>query len=369
MKTLPRPTARQAQKVKTAGAIGRARLMEAPEGEYMGAVREAEQDPLFMELVSRGVLRRVSFPGVSPAFFRRVPPESAAGRPTAPNASNQPDEAALELLARFRREDIQRFFLAPDRLYRRSEIARLTGRSTEEVEAAADLVNTLLEGSPGAPRQAPPPRPARETRVIARVDYAAGRPRIGDFSLDMSRGRYRLDEEALAAFRRALAPEARKRLGALLARLDRINARRSAVYEVTRALAEKQAPFLATGNRQKLRVLTQRRLARELGLDPSVVSRAVSSRAVQAAGATVPLRDLFPGRRRVIGDLIAKLEGDPARGERESDRQIARRLAEEYGLAVPRRTVNWYRRRRCPAAASGKRGYAGSFSASGRPRS
>lgn len=355
-----RPAPALKRKVMLGAVMRRAAVLESDERDFRRLVQATESNPLFHELLRLGALRRSRFPGVSPAFFRRVDSEAApAGTfATAPAPGEIP--GAADLLSRIGTADIQRFFLAPDRLYRQAEIARLTGLDSGEVRRAADLLNRLLGVSPAAPPLPAAPPPPRVTSVIARLSVNDGRLLIGDFSLDLARGRYLLDQALISRLRASLDRAGRHRLGTLLERLARINARRSTIYRVITALAGRQAAFLASGDPGRLCPLTQRQLGVELALDPGVLSRTIAHRAVETAdGTIIALKTLFPGRAPVVSALIRRLEAEqPA--PRLSDRQISCLLAERAGLTVPRRTVNFYRRRPGPAAASGKRECAGS---------
>lgn len=118
-----------------------------------------------------------------------------------------------------------------------------------------------------------------------------------------------------------------------------INQRRQTLYKITRCLVDLQKEFLDQGIRH-LRPLTRARVAAELGMHESTVSRATASKFVMLPNREViPFSNFFVANlsvKDVIKDLIGH-ELTPL-----TDQELADMLCER-GIQVARRTVAKYR--------------------------
>jgi RNA polymerase sigma-54 factor len=118
-----------------------------------------------------------------------------------------------------------------------------------------------------------------------------------------------------------------------------INQRRQTLYKITRCLVELQTEFLDKGIRY-LRPLTRARVAAELGMHESTVSRATASKYVMLPdGKVIPFSNFFVANlsiKDVIKELIAN-EVTPL-----TDQELADILTGK-GIQVARRTVAKYR--------------------------
>lgn len=118
-----------------------------------------------------------------------------------------------------------------------------------------------------------------------------------------------------------------------------INQRRQTLYKITRCLVDLQKDFLDKGVRH-LRPLTRARVAAELGMHESTVSRATASKYVMLPNREViPFSNFFVANlsvKDVIKDLISH-ELTPL-----TDQELADMLCER-GIQVARRTVAKYR--------------------------
>jgi RNA polymerase sigma-54 factor len=145
--------------------------------------------------------------------------------------------------------------------------------------------------------------------------------------------------------------------------LSGVSRRGQTLRRIADALAEMQQGYLETGNRAFLAPLTRQTLAERLGLDESVVSRAVADKWAQLPGGEVIPLDAFFGNAHAVRDALATLIAgeDPTRPY--SDDEIADLLTAQ-GFPLARRTVAKYRclekilparlRRRGPEASTQK---------------
>ena len=130
-----------------------------------------------------------------------------------------------------------------------------------------------------------------------------------------------------------------------------LESRADTLLRVVRCLVREQSAFLEFGA-QALHPLTLRRVAGELGLHESTVSRAIARKYVRTPRGTIPLRDFFASgietddggstSSTAIQNMIRKLVAgeDPRRPL--SDARLADTLKAE-GVPVARRTVAKYR--------------------------
>ncbi|MDI6828177.1 MAG: RNA polymerase sigma-54 factor, partial [Armatimonadota bacterium] len=124
--------------------------------------------------------------------------------------------------------------------------------------------------------------------------------------------------------------------------IKNLNQRRKTLRNITKRIIEHQHGFLDTGSKLFLRPLTRVKIAEELGIHESTVSRATANKYVQIPTQEVVSFDFFFNSSHSVSDVIAQLieNEDPAHPL--SDQEIAR-ILQERGYNVARRTVVKYR--------------------------
>jgi RNA polymerase sigma-54 factor len=225
------------------------------------------------------------------------------------------------------------------------EVARALGAGREEVCDALAWVRGRLRPGPTFDRSGPPgsARAAAVPEILVREDPAepsglaveiVERSRLG-VRVSPAYRRLEADPGALAPADAARIARDVRRGGVFMGHLER---RWRTLERVARRAVDHQAAFLRSG--RGLRGLTRARLARDLGLHESTVSRAVAGKHLAGpTGRVVAFAALFPpdpGPREALAALIA--DGVDAR----SDAELARALAAR-GHRVARRTVAKYR--------------------------
>jgi RNA polymerase sigma-54 factor len=147
----------------------------------------------------------------------------------------------------------------------------------------------------------------------------------------------------MSSHQSSLSEEERRHIQQYVSRaklfIANINQRRQTLFKITRCLVELQADFLDKGIRY-LRPLTRARVAAELGMHESTVSRATASKYVMLPDSKViPFSNFFVANlsiKDVIKELIAN-ESVPL-----TDQELADILTGQ-GIQVARRTVAKYR--------------------------
>ncbi len=158
---------------------------------------------------------------------------------------------------------------------------------------------------------------------------------------------YRDRNEELQRMERA--PKDEKRHLALYVQRARdfisgLEQRRHTLRQIGHYLVEHQAGFVSTGRYEFLQPLTRSRMALELALHESTISRATQSKFVQIeTGEVVPFEVFFKPALRVQ-KMIEEILQTENPDQPLSDERIAEILSER-GIQIARRTVNKYRDR------------------------
>lgn len=126
--------------------------------------------------------------------------------------------------------------------------------------------------------------------------------------------------------------------------ISALTQRRQQLAKIGKYLIEHQAGFMKTGEYRFLKELTRSKLASDLGIHESTVSRATNGKFIQIATKDVVSFDVFfkPALRiqKIIEEILQSENPDNPL----SDEGIAKLLADR-GIHVARRTVNKYRDR------------------------
>jgi RNA polymerase sigma-54 factor len=129
-----------------------------------------------------------------------------------------------------------------------------------------------------------------------------------------------------------------------------IQQRRRTIVRITRAIVEQQQGFLETGQRSFLRSMTRTRLAQDLGLHESTVSRALLHKFVQLPAQEVVPFDIFFENAVSVKDAVAELIAQESSDSPLTDQAI-KDILQKRGVQVARRTVVKYREElRLPAS-------------------
>lgn len=150
-----------------------------------------------------------------------------------------------------------------------------------------------------------------------------------------------IDPEALAIARhqRMATPNDTVRAERFIQALQH---RKHTMWQIGNYLLQVQAGYISTGDARFLNDLTRAKVASDLGIHESTVSRATQDKHVQlATGEIVPFDRFFDSSLRVK-ELIAEILMYENPNNPLSDERIAAMLAEK-GVKIARRTVNKYR--------------------------
>jgi RNA polymerase sigma-54 factor len=202
---------------------------------------------------------------------------------------------------------------------------------------------TPLTVGPSQPRREAPARPDLSIRLNGKDwEVTVHGPEPSMFTVSRS---YRRRLEQLRESPRASKDE-RRHVGEYVQRakdfIESLGNRRRTLHRIGRYLVESQPGFLATGRYQYLRPLTRTKMAEDLGLHESTVSRATMGKFVEiCTGEVVPFEVFFKPALRVRKMIEEILATENPRNPL-SDERIAAILAQR-GVKIARRTVSKYR--------------------------
>jgi len=236
------------------------------------------------------------------------------------------------------------------------KLARALGVSRAEIESAVEFIRANLDPYPGRQFRAFWQHEPKNPQAIQRPDVIITRQldeyvievvESSDFVIRISES-YRELQRTMARQKRGWVPNEWRHAVEGLKRADwfiqSIKMRRRTLQTVTEAIVVEQRAFLDTGQEDRLKPLTQARLAQIVDKHESTISRALASKFVllpPPADRIVGYDIFFTpslGAKSVISQLVQR--ESPYRPL--TDRQICQ-ILENRGFNVARRTVAKYR--------------------------
>ncbi len=319
-----------------------ARLLEMPEEEFHRLITETEQGRLFQKLYQKEKLihyQRFPRTDISSSFYQ-LKEEMVADRGSMDVESlllNK--EPIVGQIKKLGLEKFKQYFLFTESGMTLEEIAAEYDLEVSEVQKINNLIDEFSIMSEFYHPSNITSDSIRYSRV-ASVEKDKKGFIIGYFSTSLARGRYSIDYERFEeiktadAFTKAEVKEARQ----LFKKLELINSRKDTVTQILQNIIEKQALYLESGDLKSLLPLSQKELAKKIGLTASSVSRAIRGKSIDTPwGEEIPLKNFFPRPKRFRKELLRQLletEAEPL-----SDEAIKDRLDKEFGVSVSRRSV------------------------------
>lgn len=315
------------QRTALVGRVKMAKAMEMSETEWAKALASVESDPLFHELAhpAEGVpvirTRRLDNTRLSDAFY-----ETAST--TADAAATEDKRRLLELAGRMGREAFERFLI-----HRETQMA---GEEAARARAAILTVSAHTEAFHPSSLGAAP----TAANVLGKICPSGnGSYHLSFFSPHLARGLYEIDRARLREWQaqRGLSRDAAARLRRLLGVMELANMKTGAFWRVIDRLLSLNRAYFDSQDEARMAPVSLRKLADQLDFAPSTVSRVVSGKSVILPwGREVFVSDLMPGQRRVVLAILGKILPSMSA---ETDMTVARRLKDEHGVSVSRRTV------------------------------
>jgi len=213
-----------------------------------------------------------------------------------------------------------------------------------------DFVNrAFIQAEFEGPVEAPA---AKVFSAVAGIEIKDGEPALAFFHREIWKGRYKVDSEKLALLLPGLEPAERNRVEKLLRKIEFADKRKTTLYRALEILINVQADYLVSGEPGRRRPLSQKTLAKNLEVDPSVLNRLVSNKSIQMPwGMEAPMSVLLPSSKVVNLERLYSIASEKPEL---SDEGLRMELKVRHGVALSRRSVAQYRKD-LSLAASGER--------------
>jgi DNA-directed RNA polymerase specialized sigma54-like protein len=342
------------QELRQVLRIEQANLLQMPEGDFHKIIGEIEKDPLFVRLCRKEkIIRQQKIPriDISPHFFQPEDELVASSGSLDTESLLQNKEQIVRLVAKLGIEKFKCYFLFPESGMTPEEIAEGCNLNISEVREINDLIDDFSILSEFYHPSALSSKVIHYSK-IASIERQGDSFIIGYYHASSARGRYLIDYESFEELKAkgALAKTEAREAKQLFKRLELINSRQDTVNRILQGIIDKQALYLECGAPNSLLPFSQKELAREIGVAPSSISRAISSRSLETPwGSEIPLKEFFPRPKKFKRELIRKLlETEEGLS---SDEAIRAKLQEKFGVVISRRSVaNLRKELKFPAA-------------------
>lgn len=332
-------------------------LLRMGEPQIAELIREIETDPLFMRMLypkdkDWKVIRFQPHPRtrLSGSFYEMDERTMPASAPADVSGLLEERKDVVALIEKMGREAFEKYFLRAEEAVSIDELAQILSLTPAEVQRVRDF---LLAFSVRAEFFDPSTRmtdAAQQKRVVRLARLGVGEDGEVHFELmspHLARGRYDIQYDRLQSLAEggALTPEQKRHMKAFVRRLELVNWRQNTLFRIIDLLCHQQRGYLQKRDGLKRQPITQRQMSRKLAVAPSTVNRAIQDRSlVMPWGEEVLLEELFCSRKDLCVDALEHLEAEDKTFPTMADHQLQARLKEMVGVAVPRRTLNTYRR-------------------------
>ena len=331
-----------------------ASLLEMPEEEFQRLIAEVERTPLFQRLYQeKKLIRRQRFPGtdISSGFYQLKEEVVAAKGSLDVESLLLSKEHLIGQIQRLGMDKFKQYFLFPESGMAVEEIAEECALPVSEVQKINSLIDEFSILSEFYHPSALSSDVVHYSR-IASVENSQHGFIIGYFSPSFARGKYSIDyqkfEQLIAGM--AFSETEIKHAKQLFRKLELINTRKDTVSQILQNIVEHQTLYLDSGDLRTLLPLSQKELAKKIGIDPSSVSRAIRGKSIDTPwGKEIPLKHFFPRPKRFKAELLKQLL-ETEEGLL-SDEAIKLKLQEKFGVSISRRSVaNLRKELKIPAA-------------------
>lgn len=325
--------------LRVQGRIKLARVLEMPEREFEERVRELETDGLFRRLLETGVLRIQPY-SQARFFARRFDGrELRVSNEGLPELLDGKGDLA-KLIAGIGRQRFEDFFLKDETLSDEERATR-SGIAVRDARRLREFIDRLYVQSEFE-SPAAQPVPSVAFSAVAGIELQDGRPVLGFFNREIWKGRYRVDESRRAALQASLPPAETRRLDRLVQKAELLNRRKTTLYRVLVMLTEAQAEYLATGDLERRRPLTQRAVAARLSVATSVLNRVIANKSIETPwGMEIPMKALLPSKKKLMRDQLYNLALE---NPESSDGALRAELGRRCGAKLSSRSITQYRK-------------------------
>ncbi len=330
------------------GALKMAHLAGMSEEEFEKHLKEMEGGRVFQLLKTSGVINLAEFPSA------RYAARNYAGYGLKLSGGDLPELAdgngdLVGLIQGIGQEKFEACFLK-DAVMSDVERAGECDISVADAGRLRDFVNRAFiqaefEGAVEAPA-------AKVFSAVAGIEIKDGEPVPAFFHREIWKGRYKVDGEKLAQLLPDLEPAERSRVEKMLRKVEFADKRKTTLYRALEILLSVQSEYLVSGEPGRRRPLSQKTLAKNLEVHPSVLNRLVSNKSIQMPwGMEAPMGVLLPTSKVVN---LERLYAIASELPELSDEGLRSELKSRHGVELSRRSVAQYRKDLSLAAAGGR---------------
>ena len=343
------------QIAKLMGKMKLAEFMSLSEAEFQKLIQEVENNPLFKRLTipGAGIVKYKKFSKTGLAYSRSIPLD-----PTITPSRNYLDiepllaqeEEIIQIIKEVGVDKFKKYFLDGIPGMTLGEIARECNSTKKKVKKVNNFVDKfyleakLTESSQGHRIQ------RTYYSTIASIEKRKDEFIINYFSREIVKGRYLINFDRFEELKKRKIFTSRevKKINSLFNKLRLINSRKITIYQIIKKLIEVQYNFLTSGSIDYLKPFTQASLSKKIGVNPSLISRAIKRKAIRIPqGRQIPIKILFPSKREIRKKLIREIiEQEKSEIEKGilsrpySDEEIRAQLRKKNGISISRRSVS-----------------------------
>ena len=339
---------------KLVGRIQLSDIMDLSEDEFKALIKTIEKTSLFKTLTYP---RRVQDKAEKVISFTKYPKTTIANNALELKEEILPDTASVDietflqgeenLIKIIRKLGIEKFkeyFLYYQHGLSLEELAKKCDVGIDDVSRIIDLMNeiSLQSGAKVSPIAGSTAKVFYSKVAFIEKDKNGFSIRYFDFCY--ARGKYSIDYEKLMRLKekKQLGKKQVQEFNTLVKTLEMINARKNILYRILREIIKEQAAFLDTLDFRLRISLAQKEIAQALGVNPSLISRAIRFKSVETSRGEVLLKDFFPDRKTIIKEFLSEILTE--KSDEFSDRQLRGLVKKQFNINISRRSINDYRR-------------------------
>lgn len=174
---------------------------------------------------------------------------------------------------------------------------------------------------------------------IAKISFVNNKPLIIYLIPYIFRGKYKINYTKLYEFYSQLKKEEKIPYQNLVKNLELINAKRNILHNILLEIINFQKDFVITEDVNKKKLLTQKMLAKSVGVSASTVCRVLKNKSIELpSGKEYSLESFVSNKKEIIIKYFENLSYDNF-----TDESLKKILEQKYGIKLSRRTVNYYR--------------------------
>lgn len=331
-------------KQKLIGRIILCGFVDLPECEFKKYVAELEKDGLFKKLVDCKVLRFKRFlrTGWS-AEPLELAEKTVSGKSSVDIMTLiETKGKTVQLIKSMGSEKFKEYFLYNDRNLTFSQVAQSCNLSEADVKSIYTLLDEL-EINAGF-HQIPDEGKMHYTRIGAIEKNNAGGFVINYFSTQQAKGRYDIDYQKLEFLQKkeSLSPEEFKKVAGLVKKLELVNICKTILWQIVDKIISVQNSYLCSGKYEDIVPCTQKTIAVEIGITPSIICRLIQYKTIILPwGEEKKLKELLPHRKELIKSKLKDIID--TQKELFSDSQLKYKLERDFNIVVSRRSISQYR--------------------------